>query len=283
MVFRSLFLIASIGIFAEHEPYVTYATANYFPLLEVLLDSMKAFSSHPIIAFGVNAEIPFSSEKYPFLTKRRIDIELPQNGISFTKTIMLLKPRILLESGIESGVYIDADIILNVDCDHLFSYCKQASQTPLSPTYPHEATVPQELIKAMGVEKPTMRLVHDPVIVFTQACIPFFEQWEKANQQWGNLSEEVADESTYNVLLWQYGATTSLPVCDPFFLLFYDYYYGETRRNTTGGYYQGNKRVILDGYKEVLGNIHFYLFHGCKSANRARSILDLLIQRANDE
>ena len=56
------------------EGFVCYATENYFPILQVMLDSVKAFSNRPVVAFGVNADIPFSLEEYPFLIKKRVNI-----------------------------------------------------------------------------------------------------------------------------------------------------------------------------------------------------------------
>src|SRR5258708_3671828 len=88
------------------EAFVTFRNKNYFPLMEVLLDSVKAFSTRPIVVFGINATVPFSYEKYPFMIKRRIDVDNP-NGVQFEK------PRVLLESRILRGVYVDGDIILN--------------------------------------------------------------------------------------------------------------------------------------------------------------------------
>ncbi len=85
------------------EGWVVFATEDYFDLLEVAIASVHAFSTRSVLAFGVNADIPFSLEKYPRLIKKRIDVDLSQESIFFQK------PRVIYASGLDYGVYIEAD------------------------------------------------------------------------------------------------------------------------------------------------------------------------------
>ncbi|HEY5236700.1 MAG TPA: hypothetical protein VIJ14_11020, partial [Rhabdochlamydiaceae bacterium] len=111
------------------EAFVTYATANYFPLVEALLDSIKVFSTRPIVVFGVNADIPFSSDKYPFMVKKRIDLDSQSK-----ESVFFAKPKAILESGVLRGIYVDSDIVLNVGFDVLFEQCKRDVTYPICPT-----------------------------------------------------------------------------------------------------------------------------------------------------
>lgn len=266
----------SFCLHAVEEAFVTYSTENYFPLMEVLLDSVKAFSTRPVVAFGINADVPFSQTTYPFLIKKRIDIDIPkipdedrgpQTHSVYALTLMLIKPKILLDSEIQNGVYVDADIVLNAGCDALFSFCEKVQQTPLSPTYPYTAEIPKELMEAMDVPKKMMNLVHNPIIVFSENCRPFLQEWLEADEKYGFLPLDITDESIYNALLWKHGATTALSVCDPFHPLHRDYIWG------------GNIGALQNGYKEVIGKIDFYCFHGCKTAHFAKKILQELIKK----
>lgn len=243
------------------EAYVTFATENYFPLLEVLLDSVKAFSTRPIVVFGVNADVPFSQKKYPFMIKRRIDIPS-----SSKESVFFAKPRVFLESRISHGVYLDADIILNEGCDILFTHCQKITDYPLCPVFPWEVNNQQAVMEAMGVANKSMQYVHAPLIIFSGKCLPFLRQWRKYNISYGALAP-CHDETILNVLLWKYKAKTSINLCDPYYALAYDYLRG------------GVEQHQLHGYKDWVGKIDFYTFHGCKSAGEARNILALLIEK----
>jgi len=106
--------------------FVTFATANYFPLLEVLIKSVHEFSTRPIIAYGINSDIPFSVEKYPQLIKRRID-DLQYGAMPL---IYYQKFNTILKSNIKYGVYVEADDIVNYAVDDLFEYCKTIEKYP---------------------------------------------------------------------------------------------------------------------------------------------------------
>src|SRR5689334_10801920 len=43
------------------EGFVTFATSNYFAILETLVKSVHAFSTRPVVAYGINADIPWST------------------------------------------------------------------------------------------------------------------------------------------------------------------------------------------------------------------------------
>jgi hypothetical protein len=56
------------------EAFVTFCNNEtmYLALFKVLLDSVHAFSTRPIIAFGIDVDLDFDVKQYPRLIKRRI-------------------------------------------------------------------------------------------------------------------------------------------------------------------------------------------------------------------
>ena len=245
------------------EAYVTYATENYFPLVEVLLDSVKAFSSRPIVVFGVNADVPFSTEKYPFMIKKRIDIES-----SSKENVFFTKPRVFLESKICNGVYVDSDIILNKGADILFEHCNFIYAFPLAPLFPGEVNNQKDLMDALGIKKKSMPYVHAPLIIFNSSTFAFMHEWREHNVKYGHLAK-CHDETILNVLLWKHKVKNAyINLCDPYYALAYDYLSGGTSQHQ------------IHGYKNWVGKIDFYTFHGCKDAYEAKKILNLLIIKA---
>ncbi len=254
-------------LFAEElieEAFVTFGNRAYFPLIEVLIESVEAFSSRPIIVIGINDDVPFSTEKHPSLIKRRIDLDGATG-----RRIMFEKPRILLEAHVRNGVYVDADVILNEGCDALFAQCQRVKQLPLSPVLPWEFDPYSSLMENLGVEKKTMPYVHNPVIIFTEHCEAFLREWHECNLKYDELTNTF-DEGIYNVVLWKHGATDFINLCDPYYQLVYDYFSDGTHMHK------------IHAYDNWIGKIDFYLFHGCKRAVEARQILHRLIKKAEN-
>jgi hypothetical protein len=56
------------------EAFVTFSNnhPSYLALLNVLLDSVHAFSTRPIITFGIDVDLDINLTKYPRVIKRRI-------------------------------------------------------------------------------------------------------------------------------------------------------------------------------------------------------------------
>jgi hypothetical protein len=56
------------------EAFVTFSNnqPSYLALLKILLDSVHAFSTRPIIAFGIDVDLDIDTQKYPRVIKRRI-------------------------------------------------------------------------------------------------------------------------------------------------------------------------------------------------------------------
>lgn len=57
------------------EAFVTFSNnePSYLAVLKVLLDSVHAFSTRPIIAFGIGVDLNIDEKEYPRVIKRRIE------------------------------------------------------------------------------------------------------------------------------------------------------------------------------------------------------------------
>lgn len=239
-----------------NEGFVTFATSNYFDLLKVTLDSAHQFSTRPVIAYGINADIPFEAADYPRLIKRRLDVDLSKVHIFF------IKVRIILESGLDYGVYIEADDILNKGVDTLFDVCKTIENYPLCPLHPKDPENQYQIMKLMGVTHKSMPYVHAHIL-FSYTCRAFLQEWYDACLKYGRMAPNF-DETILNVLLWKHGACKYVPVYDPYF---------ESIKAWR------EKRIPYEhGYSQ--SDIRYYMLHGCKNPAQAAYILEQLKQYA---
>ncbi|CAN5167237.1 hypothetical protein BH09DEP1_BH09DEP1_7840 [soil metagenome] len=235
------------------EGFVTFATENYFGLLEVMIESIHQFSTRPVVAFGINVDIPFSAERFPRLIKKRID--------NYDGDIYAQKPRIMLESGINYGVYLEADDIANQGIDTLFEWAHQARDYPLCPVPGWDPNNQASIMKALGVTHKSMQYIHAHVI-FAQSCKEFIKEWYDACVKFDRMAGN-ADETVLNVLLWKYGAAQALPVYDPYFEA-----------------YEGYLQDVHPPYRFPFDELYYYSFHGCKDIGKARQILADLVAHA---
>ncbi len=255
------FLFVFSGIYSENmfnepqveEGFVTFATKNYFPLLRVLLDSVHYFSTRPIVVYGVNDDIPFSYQDYPRMIKRRLDIDFKKESIFYTK------PRIILESKILKGIYVEADDIIYKGVDALFEQCRLIEKYPLCPRHVSDPDNQQNIMHALGVSKKSMPYVHGHVI-FSNSCMPFIREWYKTCLALHDLRPANWDETILNVLLWRYNVTKYADVFDPSYR-WLDYFLA------------GDIPPRLYPFS----NVHCYMFHGCKDPKEAHAIFERLI------
>ena len=239
----------------HQEGWVAYVTPNYFSLLEVMIASVHAFSTRPIVVVGLNADIPFSTETYPRLIKKRIDVDLEH------RSPYVYKPQAILASGLDCGIYVDADVILNHNCDELFKSVALVEECPLNPLHEAEAYVSLEAMEFLGVSERSMHYVHADVVVFSKQCEPFLKEWRDICLNYPWLGVPCYDETILNVLLWKKGATKHLPTIDPYNAYFCDY-------------------LTLD-FEEIaqFPYAHWFLFHGNKDPERGWKMLKSLQEK----
>jgi len=254
----ALLLTASSHADSPREAWVVYATENYFPLLEVTIASIHEFSTRPVIAVGVNADIPFSQEKYPRLSKLRIEADLNERFIYY------YKPVAILAADLDYGIYLDADAIVNKDCDDLFQYCYEVETHPLCPVHEQDAYVLPEAMEFFGVDSRSMHYIHTDVIIYSKACTPFLETWRSMCMDHARLGIPVWDETFLNIALWKIGATKHLFCCDP-----YNAYFDN--------YLSLNKKMFQNPPFN-----HWYVFHGNKDADRGWQMFKRLIEKHSD-
>lgn len=235
------------------EAWIAFATSNYFELLEVTIASVHEFSSRPIIAVGVDADIPFSTEKYPRLIKKRVN-STPNLSLFYQK------PRIILESDLDYGIYIEADDILNQGCDDLFNYAYLEREYPLCPCHPHDPNDQQNLMTILGVQKKSMHYVHGHV-VFSKKCLPFVQEWYDHCLTYRNLASNF-DETILNILLWKHEVTELLPLYDPYFQAIHEYL-----------------PLSLENVRSTPPYCYWSMFHGCKNPEISWKILEELRTR----
>jgi hypothetical protein len=255
---KIVFFLSVSSIYANNssvpkEAWIAFATSNYFDLLEVTIASVHDFSTKPIIVVGVNADIPFSNEKYPNMIKKRVDADLNKFSIFYQK------PRIILESGLEYGVYIEADDILNSGCDNLFNFAYEEREYPLCPLHPQDPNNQQQLMKILGVTSKSMPYVHGHVI-FSYRSMPFIKEWYETSLKYANSAPNF-DETVLNVLLWKHNITEQVYTYDP---------------------WQGRIVEYMQLTSDEAMNppfCYWYMFHGCKNPKNAWEILQKLRDR----
>ncbi len=233
-------MLASAEDSPPSEAWVAFATADYFRLLEVTIASVHAFSTRPIIAVGVNEDIPFSTQQYPRLIKKRVDVDLKKESV-FNQ-----KPRSILESGVDFGVYIEADDILIAGCDTLFAYAHRERPYPLCPTHGQDPNNQERLMEVLNVSEKSMPYVHGHVI-FSKQCMPFIKEWLDHCLEYRDFAIN-ADETILNVLLWKHQVTEQVPAYDP-------YYYG-----SLGPYLKLTPEAARQSPYSS-----WKMFHGCKN------------------
>lgn len=240
--------IAPVSI---EEGFVTFATSNYFGILEVMIESIHQFSTRPVVAFGINADIPWDTNRFPRLIKKRID--------NYEGDIYAQKARIMLESGINYGVYLEADDIANQGIDILFEWAHAITWHPLCPVHGWDPNNQDNIMQLLGVKSKSMPYIHAHVL-FAHSCKPFIKEWYEGCVQYDRIAGN-ADETILNVLLWKYGVTQAVPVYDPFFEA-----------------YEGYIRDQHPPYRFPFDELYYYSFHGCKDIARARKLLADLIE-----
>jgi hypothetical protein len=234
--------------------YVAFATQNYFSILKVTLDSHKEFSKQPFIVYGINADIPFSTQEYPLLIKRRMDVDLTQEHIFY------VKPKVIYHANITNGVYIEADDVLNENVDTLFEICPIVKNIPFCPIHPQDPQNQQAVMQAMEVIAKTTPYVHAAHVIFTSSCLPFIQEWYQNCLAFGHLGQNY-DETVLNVLLWKHKATECVGAFDP--------YYGSLQ-----AYLQG-RLPTEHGYTPA-HHVSFHTLHGCKDAQQSAEIFQVL-------
>lgn len=240
--------------------FVAFATSDFFPLLEVAVKSVGEFSQYPIVVYGINSDVVFSTN-YAHVLKRRIDVKYNGKEIYYQKFNIIIHT--LLKEDFDELVYVESDDIVNYNIDELFDRCRLITKYPICPIHPDDVKNQQGLMNTLGVTKRTQHYVHAHMIV-NRNCLPFLQECYKIAL---SLKHHALnwDESLLNVMFWKYGLKDYYTdVFDPYF---------------------GAYKIFLgkeDGTLEMHGyggkKVSFHMIHGCKDVPFANDLLQQLVE-----
>jgi hypothetical protein len=243
------------------EAWVTHTDRRFLRLSEILVRGLAQFSSRPVVVVGVDVDVDYDA---PNLLRRRI--EGGGEHIAYSKF------RAILESGVERGIYLDADNVPNRGVDGLFDAVRElggVGDLPLLPRHPRDLgdEVNGPLMARLGVWAKSMPYVHSCALAFAPSCQAFLEECQAVGRDCDRSGEHplVVDETIVNVLLWKHGATRYLPssnIPHRFFERYLDRSYPEDP--------EFRARYLGHPY-------HFRTFHYCKDPERAGAMLDRLL------
>ncbi|CAF2130041.1 unnamed protein product, partial [Rotaria magnacalcarata] len=193
------------------EAFVTFSNnqPSYLALLNVLLDSVHAFSTRPIIAFGIDVDLNIDTNKYPRVIKRRI----AQSDCG--PSVYFCKIHAIVSSNVEYGVLMETDDVVNYNVDVLFDVLHVwPYPLPLSPRHPDDPQNYDIYMKNHNVSKRTTPYIHAHII-WNYRAIPFLKKLHSLLRQ-GDFQGANFDETAVNVMLWKAGANHTLCKYDPY-------------------------------------------------------------------
>ena len=244
-----------------NQAVITFADNNYLNIAELLIKSIRQYSEIPIILFTINCDaaytytnltkIPYHTDsKSPSLNKNltfisslldKKIIKPDQNALGFVNRddpevlkMLGLKFDIILkclDSGIENGLFLDADGIVNQNIESIFDHCDKITNYPFATKHIHNYLI----YKGKGdprlgdvLEKPLMDLlnvtdrschsVSTNFFLFKHTNKRFFEECRDVMKRTEVINSPqiyapFQDETVFNVMLWKYKAAEKLPLC----------------------------------------------------------------------
>jgi len=218
---------------------ITHTTEQYLKTAECLVKSLAEFSEVPIALYTMNCEADYDYPnliKIPYYTDYKKEPELvrDQKGDYFKKgtdegtfRTLTQKAGVMLDAldkGAELCVYVDTDMICNINFDSVFDHAKELENYPLVTEGPFFVMASGG---EYGVEKPLMDLMNVPeqnrtwyrqtnTILFSPECRKFIEEWDSLCKDkyimsdWRRLTP-YHEETIVNVLFWKYNLKKCLP------------------------------------------------------------------------
>ncbi|CAF0732458.1 unnamed protein product [Adineta steineri] len=226
------------------EAFVTFSNNNphYLGVLNVLLDSVHAFSTRPIIAFGIDVDLHINLTKYPRVIKRQI------KQTDCGPSVFFCKIHAIVSSNLDYGVLMETDDVVNYNVDVLFDVLHVWPYAlPLSPRHPDDPQNYEYYMGVFNVTKRTLPYIHAHII-WNYRALPFLKHLRSLLQQ-GHFDGSNFDETAVNVMLWKAGANHTLCKYDPFFT--YSEIYERWPNVTNCSRYCHTAFVTLHGNKEA--------------------------------
>jgi len=247
--------------------WITHADARFLPLARVLAQGLAAFSRRPLVLYAIDSEFAEPGLEAPGLVVRR----MAGGGrhIAYLKLAALLDA---LDSGVEQGVYLDADHVPTPEVDRLFGAASGAGELPLLPRHPRDLgdEVNGVLMAALGVARRSMPYAHSCTMGFGPASRPFLGECDQVARDCERRGAHppVVDETIVNVLLWKHGATRQLASANLPHRLFESWLAGRLEEDP-----EFLSRYAGHPWQAAT-------FHYCKDPARARAMLQAM--RARD-
>lgn len=301
----------STEMIMPEKAFVLHTTKNYEATAEMCIKSLIEFSENNIILYTINYD---SKLDYPNLIKIRFDVDnIPEpefltdyKGDKFVKRdndgtyfTLTLKPKIMkhaIEKGLKLGVYLDSDMIANVNIDDIFNNEIELENYPLVSEGVYykmgidgKYNIETPLMEKLGVEfHNRTHYVQTNTILFNNNCLSFINEWKQLCEDESIISnwKEYApyhEETIINVLLWKYEYNKRLPqtfmnVVDVDNIK--DFY----KCDVSNHYNDEHDRVIIDNDDGVdptwlsfnKDKSKVYLFHGMKDANKMKNAINYL-------
>jgi len=194
------------------EAFVTFSNNHprYLALLKIFLDSVHTFSSRPVIAYGVDVDLDINVTQYPRVIKRRIS----QSDCG--PSIFFCKIHAVVSSGVEYGVLMETDDVVNFGIDVLFDVLHVwPYPLPISPRHPDDPRDYIHFLREHNVSKATTPYIHAHLI-WNYRALPFLKNLHLLLRH-GHFKGANYDETALNVMLWAAKANHTLCKYDPYF------------------------------------------------------------------
>lgn len=222
-MFRNLFCFwpASERLEFAHRGYSLFTTsdARYGQLTRVLVDSLLAFSSHPIHVTVLGGDWQYD---HPRVTSTQLRLRAHRFEL-----ICYSKMAASVLSPFAQVAQLDSDMVASPDIDLLFEGHDAGTAFPMGALHPQDPNNQAQLSRLLGVRVKSQPYVHATYLVgqeareFMMSCLDIAD-WLVARRRFGfGYRPENFDETVLNVNLWRCGATSSyLPSFDPYFSAF---------------------------------------------------------------
>lgn len=246
--------------------FTTYCDSTFYPILDVLIESILVFSKYNITVYCINSDYRNTNDR---VRVKRVDIAQP-SLFEITKVKLLSA----IESDAEISLTIDADMLATPLVDNIFNENRILSSTfPLFARHPHDIYRSEvgSYIKTVTGKSPSMRYVYATFL-------------SSPNNRWF-LSEVLyemnrtppfdifgwCDEMCINLKLCQHEATNDIG---------YNFFPNGTASIFNDFVYGTVSDELQSVYLDKRCPVRFYLFHGhqCKQPVVMRQWLTAMCQ-----
>ena len=279
--------------------FITTGNLTYMPVIEKLVESLKEFSKHKIIVYGVDCDVPFNS---PNLIKRKLNV--PNHSVHdrwYWKQYACVES---IKEDFKNFIWIDGDVIVNYNIDNIEKYFTHIENYPLSDihkqdeffgVYNYDGKSESQLFNGnlcslMDIKK-SSPYMHVCMFVYNKRCKWWFEEIIELYKSIPLDEYEKYllwnDEGIDNALRWKYGFKKHLPLSN-FDTSSYDGDNGQTNNQMKDFYTFWNvegpynfNRVY--GYQYVPKDKSDILyFHGNKNSENSDKMISFIKMKRDD-